>query len=463
MNLVDTARQATKPSAQAAGCEMLDVETTLQRAQVHQLHTAMRSTQVTQIPIVFLIAWMLYGKVPDVDLMVWAGLSSLAFIARILCTTLYFKYVDRDPIYWNQSKLFYWPMVVESTLFAMVMWIAYPADPTSQFLLMLIIVATAGAGMSALVAHYPSAASFVVVTLAPGLSRIMYEGHIHAVIPILGVFFGVFLIYSARDNDALFSKNIRLSHEKESLNRELERANAAKSAFVASMSHEFRTPLNSIIGFLDLVTGHQSDRIGKDTKHSYLKLALSSSEHLLDLVNDLLDLSRIEAGKYHLDASKLCLRELIPATIRGLSGQADQANVTLIHRSDPAVPCLWADEKTMRQILLNLISNAIKFTPEGGHVSIAARQLPDGTITLGVSDTGGGIAPENIDRILAPYEQDENAEGTDGTGLGLTITKHLIELHGGELKIESTKGVGSVFTAHFPVTRTVSDDQSMTA
>jgi signal transduction histidine kinase len=239
-------------------------------------------------------------------------------------------------------------------------------------------------------------------------------------------------------------------------NRMAEDAVAAKSRFLANMSHELRTPLNAIIGFADLLKsglyGHLNPRQADYAQHIH-----ASGNHLLELINDVLDISRLDLEAYALDPERLDLGETIAAGLRTLSVAAEDKGVSLSADLPRAVPQIVADERALKQVLLNLLSNAVKFTPKGGAVRVAAGLREDGALALTVSDTGIGIAPEDLPRLFRPFQQAENArrQNPQGTGLGLVISRRLMEKHGGTLDLESELGKGTRAIAVFPKERVV--------
>ena len=240
-------------------------------------------------------------------------------------------------------------------------------------------------------------------------------------------------------------------------------ASQTKSSFVANMSHELRTPLNHIIGFTDLVLDKDVGALN-ETQEEYLKDVKQSSIHLLSLINDILDLSKVEAGKLKYDPSEIDIRELLSSSLTMVKEKAFKHQIKLTERVDSSVPdTIILDERSIKQVMYNLLSNAVKFTPDMGAVSVVAEMLepdeePKQTIAdangrylmVSVSDTGIGINPDNLTRVFGRFEQIENslARNYAGTGLGLTLTKKLIEMHKGKIWAES-QGEGSGSTFHF--------------
>jgi signal transduction histidine kinase len=236
-----------------------------------------------------------------------------------------------------------------------------------------------------------------------------------------------------------------------------EGASRAKSEFLANMSHELRTPLNAIIGFSELMADELLGPLGSARYRDYVRDIHASGVHLLNIINDILDLSKIETGRIEANDAPLDLEPVLRGCIRIVHERASAAGLRLVEDIPPAPPLLHGDERMLKQILLNLLSNAIKFTPAGGEVRLAARTHPDGTVTIRISDTGIGIAPADIPRALQPFVQIDSSLNRRyaGTGLGLPIAKSLVELHGGQLEIESEVGAGTTIMLIFPRERSV--------
>jgi signal transduction histidine kinase len=231
-----------------------------------------------------------------------------------------------------------------------------------------------------------------------------------------------------------------------------EQASQAKSRFLAGMSHELRTPLNAIIGFSDLMRTGVYGEIAPARYAEYVGVIHGSAHHLLSLINDLLDISKIEAGKMDLEIKPLETRSLCTA-VTGLMGQmAEQKGVKLDVLASEEAPVVHGDERAVRQILLNLVSNAVKFTPTGGLVTVGFRKAASGGVDLVVSDTGPGLTEAEIEVALQPYGQVQAGPvaSAEGTGLGLPLVKSLAELHGGDLRLVSRKGEGTTAVVHLP-------------
>lgn len=237
-----------------------------------------------------------------------------------------------------------------------------------------------------------------------------------------------------------------------------EAAGKAKSDFLAHMSHELRTPLNSILGFSDVMNEKIYGELGHEKYEEYVQNIQSSGDHLLNLINDILDLSKIEAGEVVLNEENLNLGDIFRNSVAMAQGKAGHSLAPIsIDLPDP-FPLLFGDARLIRQILLNLLSNALKFTPPDGGIELGARLKPDVGIEIYVADTGIGIAPSDRDRIFEPFQQalKEPNHASEGTGLGLSLSRRFVELHDGRISLESRFGDGTTITVSLPPERTIS-------
>jgi signal transduction histidine kinase len=258
------------------------------------------------------------------------------------------------------------------------------------------------------------------------------------------------LLRTFATQSALAIQNARLFREIEDKSRQLEVASQHKSEFLANMSHELRTPLNAIIGFSEVLSERMFGELN-EKQAEYLKDIYASGMHLLSLINDILDLSKIEAGRMELELTDFDLPQAIDNALILVRERAGRRGIALQMNVDSRLGQIQADERKVRQVVLNLLSNAIKFTPEGGRIEVAA--VPrDGSVEVSVSDTGVGIAPEDQEAVFEEFRQVGTAEKkAEGTGLGLTLCQKFIELHGGRIWMTSQVGAGSTFTFTIPV------------
>jgi PAS domain S-box-containing protein len=237
-----------------------------------------------------------------------------------------------------------------------------------------------------------------------------------------------------------------------------EEANRAKSSFLANMSHELRTPLNAVIGFADMLSsgiyGPLNDRqmeAVKDIHHG--------GAHLLDIINDVLDMSRIEAGRYEISESDVDIRSIVRSSVKLVEPRAKKSDIRIVQQIPEHLPNVWGDERAVKQVILNLISNAVKFTPSHGQVTISAESEERGGLWVSIADTGPGISQEDLERLFQPFQQGEQwlTRQHEGTGLGLAISKKLMEMHGGTIRLDSTLGKGTTVWLRFPPSRTHAD------
>jgi len=252
---------------------------------------------------------------------------------------------------------------------------------------------------------------------------------------------GLMLLMQRRHNRAL-QRSILLA----------EAANKAKSEFLANMSHELRTPLNAILGFSEMMSHKIFGELGVEKYEEYVEHIHGSGEHLLDIINDILDLSKVESGRLTVHTSEIDLPKMFEDTQTVLMPRARERDVNISVHVDPDVPPLVADARLVKQILLNLLSNGVKFTEAGGRVSLIGHLCKDGSVQIEVIDTGVGMTPEELDVALTPFGQAGTTmtRAHEGTGLGLPLVKSLVELHGGELFIRSKKNIGTTVQILLP-------------
>jgi signal transduction histidine kinase len=254
-----------------------------------------------------------------------------------------------------------------------------------------------------------------------------------------------------RDELGALAANVnRMNDELQRLYRELETASKHKSEFLANMSHELRTPLNAIIGFSQVLRERISGEINAK-QEEYLDDILTSANHLLALINDVLDLSKVEAGQVELQVAPFSLQDALERGVSMVRERATKDGVQVTLRANGGLDVVTGDERRIRQVIFNLLSNAVKFTPAGGLVDLTATQA-NGEVRVSVADTGPGIAAEDLDRIFDEFQQTEaGARQHEGTGLGLALSKRFVEMHGGRIWCDSEIGKGSTFVFTLPL------------
>ena len=259
------------------------------------------------------------------------------------------------------------------------------------------------------------------------------------------------LLETLAGQSVLAIHNAQVFQELEQKTRELEVVSAHKSEFLASMSHELRTPLNAVIGFSDVLLDRMFGELN-ERQDEYVRDIRDSGRHLLELINEILDLSKVEAGQMELDLDPVFLADLIEHGVTMVRERAARHGIVLACDVEPSLGMAQADERKLKQVVLNLLSNAVKFTPDGGSVTVEARRVGD-EAQVSVRDTGIGIAEEEQDRIFEAFQRGGRVArtSTEGTGLGLTLSKRIVDLHGGRLWLESELGVGSTFSFAIPM------------
>ena len=296
----------------------------------------------------------------------------------------------------------------------------------------------------------------LVGTRAAIFAPMLWDGRAIGVIAVCRVAPGPFsdkeiaLLKTFADQAVIAIQNARLFREIQDKSRELETASRHKSEFLANMSHELRTPLNAIIGFSEVLSERMFGEIN-EKQAEYLDDILESGRHLLSLINDILDLSKIEAGRMELEATDFDLPSAIESTLMLVRERAHRRGITLARNIDERLAMIRGDERKVKQVLLNLLSNALKFTPEGGRIDVRA-DLRDGLAEISVTDTGVGIAPEDQETVFEEFRQVGMAsKKVEGTGLGLAISRKFIELHCGKIWVKSQVGAGSTFAFTLPL------------
>ncbi|MBI3700184.1 MAG: sensor histidine kinase [Afipia sp.] len=349
------------------------------------------------------------------------------------------------------------------------LWV--PGDQLDHIVLVLLLSASLSSASSVSAPHYASArAAFWIYTAISLTGPIMMSGTVDYTMVGMIVLFSISMSASMRSNFETTRRMLSLQDERSGMIVNLraakkesdiardraEKASRAKSQFLANMSHELRTPMNAILGFSEMMEINTA--MAHEKYSEYAGIINQSGQYLLGLINDILDLAKIESGTFQLHETRVALLPLAAECIQLLSTKAEIGGLTLVNDVPAALPDLHTDEHALRQILINLLSNALKFTPAGGEVHVFAEILRDGALAMGVRDTGVGIAAEDQKHVFENFGQGRHdiVIMDKGTGLGLPIVKGLIEAHGGRVEMQSTVGTGTCVTVIVPATRVLS-------
>lgn len=336
-----------------------------------------------------------------------------------------------------------------------------PGAFASNLFVMLVLVVCATVRASHQAAHLPSAALSAIYFVV-GIGLLLWEGTgLDLSMVVLGLSVAAMLADLTWRMHRTVEAMLKLSQSERALLNdqrrlldELRVANEAKSQFMARMSHELRTPLNAVIGFSDVMLHETMGPVGTPVYVDYLKHINGSGAHLLQLINDILDLSKIEAGRFELREGSVEPHDAVEDALAMVRLRAEEGGIALMNEV-PGGITLRADSLALRQIVINLVSNAVKFTPPGGSVRCSGGVLSDGSFQMRVEDTGHGIPAEDMDWVFKPFGQSESGYHARerGTGLGLPIVRSLMELHGGTAALASTVGKGTAVTITFPARR----------
>jgi two-component system cell cycle sensor histidine kinase PleC len=414
------------------------------------------------------IALIVWHWVPVEPLVIW--------FAAVFAATIFFWSVHRsfrlsNPVPGDARR---WSWILFGTFLVFcVIWTAPPllfwryCDDLGRMFLVLVYACNM-AGGAALGAPYPRLAAVSIGTSAFVMivPTVMEGTTFYLGIAALALFYTGFMVHMSRnvfmtardmlllreDRNELIEQLTAAKIESDKARQRAEAASHAKSEFLANMSHELRTPLNAILGFSEVMKSEVFGALGSAQYTDYVCHINDSGQHLLGLINDVLDLAKIEAGRFVVRAVEIDVRETIECVLKMFAVRAAESHVTLKVDVEAGLPLLLADERATRQILLNLISNAVKFTTAGGTVTVFARRSPSGGMEVGVNDTGCGIDPADVNTVFEAFGQGQHdvAVREKGTGLGLSIVRGLMEAHGGKITLASELGKGSTFTCVYP-------------
>lgn len=411
--------------------------------------------------IVTAVLWPEFG----LPVLIWAAAVIAVVTGRFILRRNYMTTADKGEVsLWARRQ-------ATGAALAGLLWgataivIALPVSPAYHLFVALTILGMSAGAVAALSFHLPSYLAFVIPCVAPASLALLVKGDmIYAGLGALGAVFLLALVGLARSFNSALVETLRLRFENADLARDLreaqdiaEAASRSSSEILAHLSHELRTPLNAVAGFAEVMRRQVFGPLGHKKYDSYARDIADSAQHLIALVDDILRYAKGYIGSLSVDESELDVRIEIEACLRMVAESAHAVSVELVRDIAPNLPLLRGDGVKLRQILVNLVSNGIKFTRPGGRVTTSATVNAHGAVTIVVADTGIGIAPDDLHRVVLPYVRLENAltQTRSGLGLGLPLAKRLVEMQGGTLSLSSTPGIGTRVTVTFPADRSL--------
>lgn len=438
---------------------------------MHDYAAARHAAALPVAAIVCILAVVASFWVPVIFSVFWAALVITSMLIVLIVTS---RFTDSDPAKFNATKWTTSFIAAETlygislSLLALCTLVADPGDVAPVMFAMVLI----SIGANAVATHtLPQATlmSTLPVTVTVSVNLMVLGGTLNYTLAAVVVFAEIFFLFLARqlyrseletishqaEKDTLISELEEARHMSDEARRHAEQANIAKSQFLATMSHELRTPLNAIIGFSEVL---KSELLGPHQVPQYKEYAgdiHSSGQHLLNLINELLDLSRIEAGKYELHEEAVSIVDIADDCRRMMELRAKAKGIELVFSASDNLPKIWGDERAIRQVILNLMSNAIKFTPQQGKVTLVVTRSGDGGQLISVKDNGPGIPENEIQTVLSSFGQGSLAQKTaeQGAGLGLPIVQKIMDLHQGRFDLFSKLRFGTEVIATFPRAR----------
>jgi two-component system cell cycle sensor histidine kinase PleC len=454
-----------KLTSSGTGHRAFDVEL------LHLFALARRNATVPTVALALIAALMASVWITPGDILIWI---SVLFAALLVGYALAGRFLDAttaqiNVVAWRGRFLL--GETIQGIAWALIAGLVLEqgdANARAFVLILLLLVAAMNATVSAAI---PAAAfcTLTPVTIAIVLALKVFEGGSTLPITTLAVASQVYFVILAKrlytqslatltfqaEKDGLIAELEQAKANSDEARRRAEEANLAKSRFLATMSHELRTPLNAILGFSEVMQGELFGAHAVPAYREYSNDIHSSGQHLLMLINEILDLSRVEAGRYELKEESVSLNGIVEDCCRLLTLRAQKRDILISEAMESDLPRIWADERAIRQVVLNLLSNAIKFTPQGGQVTIKLGWTAAGGQYLSIRDTGPGIPQEEIPVVMSSFGRGTLAQknADEGTGLGLPIVKGLIELHGGMFSLRSKVREGTEVIVVLPPER----------
>ncbi len=433
-------------------------------------HSAMSATPAMAL-VVLAVGFTACLWVPLPKVMIWGGLLAAALAVRYGLAVAFLDSADGEKTSGSWRRKFIAAETFAGGSWALIVVLLLQSpDPNARTFVLVVLLLVAG--MTAMVASaIPMAVAGGLAPMTIAIVYVLGPATREEAFMLSALCVGIlvyFVILANRlhrtslaglsfqaEKDALIAELEQANLNSDVARRRAESANLAKSRFLATMSHELRTPLNAILGFSEVMKAELFGAHAVPAYKDYSSDIHSSGQHLLMLINEILDLSRVEAGRYELKEESVSLPGVVEECRHLLSMRAKSRNISVVEQLDTDLPRIWADERAVRQVTLNLLSNAIKFTPQGGSITIKVGWTSPGGQYLSIRDTGPGIAEEEIPIVLASFGRGSLAQknADEGTGLGLPIVKGLVELHGGEFRLLSKLREGTEVIVIFPPER----------
>lgn len=394
----------------------------------------------------------------------WLALILLYVLSRAYFWRRYLRSKPREAEPW--ARLFTVGAAISGLLWgAAAVAFHLPQNPALQVFLIIVVGGMGVGSLAVLTSYLPAFYAFFVPTMVPLAAMFFWQGGAFALVlgTMVAVLGAASLVLAHILNKLLIrslslrSENLGLLGNLSEAAQAARSADRAKSAFLASIGHELRTPLNAILGFSEILKDEMFGEMSHPQYRDYARLVHNSAEHLLNIINEILDIAKAEGGKLELEEKTVDVERVVGICVNLIAARTGDKAPHIDTDVEAGLPHLRADPRRLKQILLNLISNAVKFTPKTGLIEVIAKTAPRGGIDIIVRDTGAGMSPEEVRRATELFGQTETdlARKFAGAGIGLPLTRALVELHGGRFEIESTPGSGTRAIAHFPRERVV--------